>query len=292
MMRIAVGPEDEKPEYTEAVMKAWQDSRPWRWGFEGLSLHHYVMGRTPLSSPATGFNEADYAVFVKQTREMDDLIGRHSAIMDKYDPHKKVALVVDEWGVWLAPMAGTNPRFLKQQNSLRDALLASLNLNIFARHADRVRMANIAQMANVLQSMILTDAKGIILTPTYHVFRMYLPFQDARLLPVALKTGTYRNGDVAVPQTDAIAGRAKDGTVWLAVTNFDPANPADIELNVGGIRASSAKGEVLSADAIDAINTGERPDRVVPRPFAVKARNGHLDLRLAAASLAVVRLDP
>ena len=103
--------------------------------------------------------------------------------MDQYDPQKKLALAVDEWGAWYAPAPGTNPGFLVQQNSLRDAVLAALNLNIFARHADRVRMANIAQMVNVLQAMILTDKQRMLLTPTYHVFRMYVPFQDATFIP-------------------------------------------------------------------------------------------------------------
>ena len=110
--------------------------------------------------------------------------------MDRYDPEKKIALVVDEWGVWLAPTPGTNPGFLEQQNSVRDAVIASLNINTFARHADRVRMANIAQMVNVLQAMILTDRARMILTPTYHVFRMYLPFQDATSIPVSFAAGS------------------------------------------------------------------------------------------------------
>ena len=126
---------------------------------------------------------------LKSTLEMDGLVTRHSAIMDKYDPEKKIALVVDEWGAWYAPLPGSTQGFLVQQNSLRDAILASLNLNIFARHADRVRMANIAQMVNVLQAMILTDKEKMVLTPTYHVFRMYVPFQDATFVPRHVRRG-------------------------------------------------------------------------------------------------------
>ncbi len=123
------------------------------------------------------------------------MIAINSEIMDRYDPKKNVALAVDEWGVWLKPTAGTNPFFLKQQNSLRDAILASLNLNIFAHHADRVRLANVAQMVNVLQAMILTDEERMLLTPTYHVFKMYVPFQDAQFIPLSFQAGDYGVGD-------------------------------------------------------------------------------------------------
>ncbi|MBB5685950.1 alpha-N-arabinofuranosidase [Sphingobium boeckii] len=291
MQRIAVGPEDDKPEYTEAVMKAWQSTRPWRWGFEGLSLHHYTMGATPMSSPATGFDAQDYAVFVQQTFGMDTLIAQHAAIMDKYDPEKKVAMVVDEWGTWLGPMADTNPRFLKQQNSLRDAILASLNLNIFARHADRVRMANIAQMVNVLQAMILTDKEKMLLTPTYHIFKMYLPFQDAQLTPLTLETGTYRSGKIGVPQVDGVAAQ-KDGVVWLALTNIDPDQSVSVRTSIKGKAVRQAVGHVLTADKIDSINTFDRPAAVAPQPFSAKAEGDTLSLTLPARSVTVVRLDP
>ena len=153
--------------------------------------------------------------------------------MDKYDPQKKVALVVDEWGAWHAPLPGTNPAFLVQQNSLRDAILASLNLNIFARHADRVRMANIAQMINVLQAMILTDKEKMVLTPTYYVFKMYVPFQDATFVPVAFDAGTYTQGGISLPRVDAIAARDASGKLWLEITNLDPEKPVEIDAEHG-----------------------------------------------------------
>ena len=159
---------------------------------------------------------------------MDDLISKHSAIMDKYDPEKKVALVVDEWGAWYAPLPGSNPGFLVQQNSLRDAILAALNLNIFARHADRVRMANIAQMINVLQAMILTDKEKMVLTPTYYVFKMYTPFQDSTFVPVAFDAGSYTHGDITLPRVDAIAAKDTAGKLWIAITNLDPNQSVDV----------------------------------------------------------------
>ena len=142
---------------------------------------------------------------------MDGLIRQHAAIMDKYDPKKEVALVVDEWGSWYAQLPGTTPGFLAQQNSVRDALIAALNINIFARHADRVRMANIAQMINVLQAMILTDGPKMVRTPTYHVFRMYVPFQDATSVPVTFDAGRYTHGSdhAAAPRRHRREGRVR-----------------------------------------------------------------------------------
>ena len=290
MERIAVGPDGDKTEYTEEVMKAWKN-RTWAWSIEGLSLHFYTTGGWPPSYASTGFGETEYAKLLKETLSMDGRIAKHTAIMDRYDPEKKVYLAVDEWGVWLAPAPGTNPGFLIQQNSLRDAVLASLNINIFARHADRVRVANIAQMVNVLQAMILTDGEKMLLTPTYHVFRMYTPFQDATLLPVSFESGEYRTGDVVLPAIDAVAVRGKDGAVWLAVTNLNPRQAAEIEPQVAGRRARAASGEVLTAAEVSAHNTFAAPNTVAPRKISAEARGGRLSLRLPPKSVTVVRLD-
>src|SRR5947207_3761745 len=148
---------------------------------------------------------------------MNSLVEKHSAIMDKYDPGKKVALVVDEWGGWYAPLPGSNPGFLAQQNSLRDAVLAALNLNIFARHADRVRMANIAQMINVLQAMILTDKEKMVLTPTYHVFEMYTVHHDAKLLPSELQSADCESASDKIPQVNVSASRDKEGKIHISL---------------------------------------------------------------------------
>jgi alpha-N-arabinofuranosidase len=209
MLRIAVGPGGDGPrwtEWTEVIMKAWQ-GRSWSWDIEGLSLHNYTVVKWPPAYASVGFGEAEYAQILQATLEMERLVATHSAIMDRYDPEKKIALVVDEWGAWYAKLEGTPEGFLEQQNSLRDALIAALNLNIFARHAERVRMANIAQMVNVLQAMILTRQERMVLTPSYHVFRMYKPFQDARSLPLRFEAGSYRQGDITLPRVDAIAAR-------------------------------------------------------------------------------------
>jgi alpha-N-arabinofuranosidase len=208
--------------------------------------------------------------------------------MDKYDPQKKVALVVDEWGGWYAPLPGSTPGFLVQQNSLRDAILAALNLNIFAQHADRVRMANIAQMINVLQAMILTDKEKMVLTPTYYVYKMYVPFQDATFVPVTFDAGTYTHDGITLPRVDAIAAKDKAGKLWLAITNVDPNQSAELEVSLAGINAKSAAGETLTAPKVDSVNTFDAPNTVVPKAISAKAQDGKLTLELAPKSVTVI----
>jgi alpha-N-arabinofuranosidase len=238
-----------------------------------------------------GFGETEYAQILKKTLEMEGLISKHSAIMDKYDPEKKIALVVDEWGAWYTPLPGSNPGFLVQQNSQRDAILAALNLNIFARHADRVRMANIAQMINVLQAMIMTDKAKMVLTPTYHVFRMYLPFQDATFIPVSFDAGTYAHGDISLPRIDAIAAKDKTGKLWLEITNVDSNKAAEIVVSIAGMNAASAVGETLTAPKVDSVNSFEAPNTVVPKPLAATLQGGRLTLKLGPKSVTVVSVE-
>ena len=295
MLKIGVGPGGGEPrfaEWTETIMKSWK-GRHWSWDhMDGLSLHNYTVVRFPASYKSVGFDEKAYAEILQDTLKMDGLIGQHGAIMDKYDPEKTVALVVDEWGSWYAQLPGTTPGFLAQQNSVRDALIAALNINIFARHADRVRMANIAQMINVLQAMILTDGPKMVLTPTYHVFRMYVPFQDATSVPVTFDAGRYTHGSITLPRIDAIAAKDASGTLWLALANLDPHRPAAIATMLAGMTPRSASGETLSGTAIDSVNTFEAPNTVAPKPVQVKLEGQRLSLTLAPKSVTVIGVRP
>jgi len=293
MLKIAVGPGGDEPrftQWTEAIMQGWKD-RKWSWDMQGLSLHNYTVVNWEKKHSSTDFGEKEYAEILKKTLEMDDLIAKHSAIMDKYDPEKKIALVVDEWGAWYAPQSGSNPGFWVQQNSQRDAILAALNINIFARRADRVRMANIAQMINVLQAMILTDKEKMVLTPTFHVFKMYVPFQDATFVPVTFEAGTYTHGNITLPRIDAIAARDKNGKLWLALTNVDPNREVEIDLKTPGISAGSFSGETLVAPKVDSVNTFDRPNTVVPKPISAKAQNSKLVMNLEPRSVTVVSVE-
>jgi alpha-N-arabinofuranosidase len=292
MLKIAVGPGTPDTEWTEAVMKAWK-KHTWAWDINGVSLHWYTVPNSwPPSTPSDKFGLDDYTKTLKSTLFMEEFLRKQGAVMDKYDPEKKVTLTVDEWGAWHAPLPGSNPAFLVQQNSVRDAVLASLNLNIFARHADRVRMANIAQMINVLQAMILTDKEKMVLTPTYYVFKMYVPFQDAESIPVTFDAGIYTHGNVTLPRIDAIAAKGADGKLLLEITNLDAENPAIIDADLAGIIAKSASAETLTGDAVDSINTFDSPKTVVPKAAAVKVQGGKLSITVEPRSVTVVSIEP
>jgi alpha-N-arabinofuranosidase len=278
-------------EWTHVIMKAWKE-RQWSWDMDGLSLHSYTVVKWPPAYASVGFGEKEYAEILKSTLQMEGLVAKHSAIMDTYDPERKIALVVDEWGAWYAKLPGSKEGFLVQQNSQRDAVLAALNLNIFARHAARVRMANIAQMVNVLQAMILTDKEKMVLTPTYHVFEMYVPFQDATSVPVAFDAGTYTHGDVTLPRVDGIAARDAAGQLWLAVTNVDPNRPVTIAARVAGVVPRSAAGRTLTAPRVDSVNTFDAPSTVAPKPIAGTVEGDTVKLTLAPRSVTVVAIRP
>lgn len=288
--KIAVGPDGDNSEYTETIMKAWQ-SHGWGWDIDGVSLHYYTAGKWPPAYRATGFGATEYAALLQETLHLEELIRSQAVIMDKYDPQKKVSLAVDEWGSWYAPTAGTNPGFLEQQNSQRDAVIAALDIDIFIRHADRVRMANIAQMVNVLQAMILTRGDKMILTPTYHIFRMYEPFQDAISVPLSYEPDTYAQGEIHLPRVDAVAARDKDGKLWVAVTNVDAVRPVTVQITADGEHIAAATGQTLAAASVDSINTFDAPTTIVPRSIAAKAGAGKVAVRLAPASVTVVELS-
>lgn len=259
--------------------------------FDGIGVHYYtVPGTWAKKGSATEFDEEEYARTLSKTLLMDELVAKHSAIMDKYDPKKRVNLAVDEWGTWYSPEPGTNPGFLYQQNTMRDAIVAAININIFTRYADRVRMTNIAQMVNVLQAMILTDGSKMVLTPTYHVFHMYLPFQDATFLPLELKSPWYNKDQWAVPSVSATAARGTDGLVHVALVNLDPNRAVPVETALSGVTASNVEGRILTG-AIQAHNSFDAPERVKPAAFtgAILA-DGKLSATLPPASVVVLTL--
>jgi alpha-N-arabinofuranosidase len=291
MRRIAVGWDSANSDYTEAVMQAWKN-KVWSWDIEGLSLHGYTIPESwDHKGPSIGFGEDGYARALKATLQMDGWIVKQSAIMDRYDPDRKVSLFVDEWGIWTDPLPGTNPGFLQQQNTLRDAIIAALNLNIFMRHAERVRGTNIAQMVNVLQAMILTDGPRMVLTPTYHVYRLYVPFQGATLVPVRFSAGTYTHGAINLPRIDMVAARDTAGKLWLSIVNLDPDRPAQVAAAVDGIAPRGASGSVLTAATVDAHNSFDRPQSVVPRAFAGRIADGKLVFDMPPKATAVVAVD-
>ena len=286
--RFACGPNGPDYNWTEVLLSMAGRQ------MNGLSLHYYTLssGQWNKKGAATGFTEEEWHSTLWQALRMDDMITKHSAIMDKYDPEKRIGLVVDEWGTWYDVEPGTNPGFLYQQNTLRDALVAGINLNIFHQHCDRVTMANIAQMINVLQAMILTDKERMVLTPTYHVFEMYKVHQDATLLPVELTTPDYKTGEKTVPSLHASASRDKAGRIHLSLVNLDPHHDLPVAVKLAGAEARTVTGRVLTAASMDARNTFENPDAVKPSSFTgFERKGGDIALALPAKSVVIMEIQ-
>lgn len=285
-VKIAAGANVDDYGWTDTMMRVAGKS------VDGLSLHYYVMpGGWPPRLDPVNFGERDWAVTLHGALRMEELIAKHSAIMDKYDPDKRVFLAVDEWGVWYAEDPGTPHGFLRQQNSLRDALIASINFDIFARHADRVRMTAIAQMVNVLQAMIFTEGGKMVLTPTYHVFEMYKPWQDATVLPIDIAAPVYRKDEISLPAVSGSAVKSKDGKVHVGLSNLDPNQPNTVTIKLDGVNASAVSGRVLTASAINAYNSFENPEAVKPAPFSGgRIVDGKLVVTLPPKSVVVLEL--
>ena len=256
-------------------------------------MHHYSVfgwGENAKGS-ATDFTETDYAHTMNEALKMDEFVQKHSEIMDKYDPQKKVALVVDEWGAWYNVEPNTNPGFLYQQNTMRDAVLAGATLNIFHKHAERVRMANLAQAINVLQAVILTDGAKMLLTPTYHVLEMYNVHQDATMLPVDVKADDYKVGDYKLPAVSVSASRDKAGKTHISLVNIDAGKPQTITVNLKGISAKSVSGRILTSAKVQDHNTFANPDKVKPAPFtSAKLAGDELTVTLPPVSVVVLEM--
>jgi alpha-L-arabinofuranosidase len=261
---------------------------------DAVSFHYYTLPTSDwkVKGAALGFPESEWMSTMTRTLRMEEFITNNEKVMDKNDPQKKVGFYVDEWGTWFDVEKGENPGFLYQQNSLRDAIVAALNFNIFHAHAERVRMTNIAQMVNVLQAMILTDKDKMILTPTYHAFKMYVPFQDATSLPITLKNNPqYSFNGKSIAAVSASAARAKDGKVYLALVNANPREEVTVDVAVAGEKLQSVKGQVLTAKAMDAHNTFAQPNAIKPAPYSASGKGGKLALKLPAKSVVVVAVD-
>ena len=263
LYKIACGPNSNDYKWTEGVMKIASNF------MDGLSLHYYTVPGESWTNKgaATTFDEKDWYLTLKKTLKMEELINRHGAIMDKYDPEKRVGLIVDEWGNWFDVEIGTNPGFLYQQNTMRDALVAGINLNIFNKHCDRVKMANIAQVVNVLQSVILTEGEKMILTPTYHVFNMYKNHQEATLVESYLETKNIGIEEEAqVPNLHESVSVDADGRVNITINNLSLDESYDIEGIFVDRPIKDVKATIL-VNEMDAYNTFENPEVVKPEEF-------------------------
>ena len=287
MFRVASGASDDDYHWTETMMKDIPHNL-----LEGVALHHYSIIDWNKKGSATDFSEKQYFQIMKSAMLMEELVTKHSAIMDKYDPAKKIALVVDEWGGWYDVEPGTNPGFLYQQNTIRDAMIAGVTLNIFNNHADRVRMANLAQCINVLQAVVLTNKEKMILTPTYHVMEMYNVHQDATLIPINIKTDDYVFETGKLPAVSASASKDKDGVIHVSLVNIDPKKTQQITINLGDNKSGKVSGRILASGKLQDYNSFDQPDKIKPVPFnGAVLKDGVLKITMPTASVVVLAIN-
>src|SRR6185436_19851070 len=238
--RIASGASDADYHWTETLMKNIPINM-----LGGVAVHHYSVIDWRKKGSAVDFSEEQYFTTMKRAWLTEELVQKHAAVMDKYDPQRRVAMVVDEWGGWYDVEPGTNPGFLYQQNTMRDAMIAGMTLNIFNNHADRIRIANLAQVINVLQAVILTDKEKMILTPTYHVMEMYNVHQDALMLPLTITSNDYSLGEKKVKAVSASASKDKNGAVHISLVNIDARAEQEVSIDLGSVTAKAVTGRVL-----------------------------------------------
>lgn len=286
LFKIASGANSSDYNWTEVLMKNIPANM-----IQGIALHHYAVIEWNKKGAATNFTEQQYFETMKSALFMDSLVARHSGIMDKYDVQKKIALVVDEWGGWYDVEPGTNPGFLFQQNTMRDAMIAGVTLNIFNNHSDRVRMANLAQTINVLQAVILTDKEKIVLTPTYHVMEMYNVHQDAMKIPVAFSSPDFVLGNEKLPAVSISASKDKNGAIHISLVNIDTKKTQDIYIDIDGAAFKTVSGRILVSAKITDYNSFENPDKIKPAAFTdAKLSDGKIGVKLPAASVVVLEL--
>ncbi|WP_440903435.1 alpha-N-arabinofuranosidase [Catenovulum sp. SX2] len=274
-------------EWTDVLSKNIQRN------MHAISYHYYTLptNKWDKKGEAVNFPEKEWYSTMLNTLKMDEFISQNVAVLDKNDPEKKIGFYVDEWGTWYDAEPGREPGFLYQQNTMRDAVVAAVNFNIFHKHAERVHMTNIAQMVNVLQAMILTDKEKMLLTPTYHAYKMYVPFQDAKQLDVHTQVMQYiQVGDNSIPAVSMTAAKTQDGDTVLALVNLSATEKSDVDVSVLGTKFSKAQGQILTAKKMNAHNTFADPAEVKPKDFSQRAKRGKLSFDLPAHSVIVVTL--
>ena len=284
LMRIASGANSGDYNWTETLMKNIPGNM-----IGGVALHHYSVIDWAKKGDAVDFTEDLYFKTMQQALKMEELVTKHSAIMDKYDPNKKIALVVDEWGGWYDVEKGSNPGFLYQQNTMRDAVLAGATLDIFNNHADRVRVANLAQCVNVLQAVILTDKTKMLLTPTYHVMQMYSVHQDAKLLPISIKSPLYSHNGESLPALSASISKDKNGLIHISLVNIDAKKEHKIEIDLKELGIKNVTGTILASPKLQDHNTFDNPTKIKPAVFkGFETKKGKLEITIPAFSVVVL----
>ena len=286
LYKIASGASDGDYIWTETLMKNIPHNM-----LDGVAVHHYsVLSWKESKGPSIGFTEAQYFRTMEEAWKMEEFIKGHKTIMDKYDPAKKIAMIVDEWGGWYdTDKEGKGA--LYQQNTMRDAMIAGLTLNVFNNHADRVRGANLAQIVNVLQAVILTNEEKMLLTPTFHVMKMYNVHQDATLVPIEIESPTYNFQGKKLTAVSASASKDAAGALNISLTNIDYSKSHEVTINLRGEEFTKLSGQILSSTNISDHNTFEQPNKVVVKNFSsAKLEKGVLKMTLPAYSVVILNL--
>ena len=286
LYRIACGASDYDYNWTDVLMRRVGRQ------MQGLSLHYYSVLDWGRKGSATDFNSDDWYAVMGKCSEVETVIKRHCEIMDRYDPARSIDLILDEWGTWWNVEPGTNPGHLYQQNTLRDAMVAAVSLNIFHKYTYRLKMANIAQMVNVLQSVILTRDDEMVLTPTYHLFKMYIPHQGAEYLPLHYESKQLRDKNNRVVNTlSATASRAEDGTVTITLANVDLVSDCRITISLDDDKKYDVSGSILTSKNITDHNTFENPECIKTVKYDdFKSQKGSIEVVLPTKSIVSLTL--
>jgi alpha-N-arabinofuranosidase len=287
LYRVASGASDGNYNWTEVLMKNIPGKL-----IEAVALHSYSVIDWGNKSSATEFSDTEYFQTMQRAFKMDEYITKHTAIMDRYDPNKKIDLIVDEWGGWYDVEPGTNPGFLYQQNTMRDAMIAGMTLNIFNNHAERVKMANLAQTVNVLQAVILTEGEKLILTPTYHVLKMYAVHQDAQLIPLKYEAPLFTKNGESLPAISLSASKGKNNKTNISLVNIDDTQSHTIAIELSKLNVKNFKATILTSKSLQDHNDFDNPEVVTPKPFKkIKVKNGAAIIELPPFSVVVVEAD-
>ncbi len=284
LFKIACGPNADDYNWTDTLLSIVKN-----WHTRAISLHYYTVptGDWSHKGSATVFDDNEYYNTIKSTLYMDEIITKHSEIMDKHDPENKIGLIVDEWGCWYDVEEGTNPGFLYQQNSMRDAIVSAINLNIFNNHSDRVIMANLAQVVNVLQSVILTDGDKMVKTPTYYVFKMFLPHQNSTLLNVECNEEKYVS-DKKIPKISKSASIDDDGKVCVTISNCSLDEEEQVEIQIDNAKSVSAK--IIKAEKVTDFNDFDEEEKVTLRDYHAEISDGKVLVNVPACSVVSVEI--
>ncbi len=294
LYKIASGSHDSDYDWTGYIVKQWSETDGWLQAYmNGISLHYYTIANTWASKgSATDFTSDEWFSTISATLKMDEFINGHIAAIEKYDPDNRIGLIVDEWGDWFDPEPGSNPAFLYQQNTLRDAIVASLNLNIFNAHCSRVKMANIAQAVNVLHAMVLTRDDKMVKTPSFYVFKMYKVHHDALMLPLDIRCRPYENNGKSVPSLSASASKDKTGKINITITNVDPESGVNTRLIIDDSSTYTVEhAEIITADHMNALNNFDTDEAVTINPFKdVSQKGNEIQVNMPSKSVVLITL--